>query len=393
MNSSGYEVDRRFRELVEISGDFAWEIDAAARFVFVSPRLVFGWPADNLLGKTVAEFLADPEQAGHFAATEPATVGEIRFRAADGGTVLLTLAARPVLGATGLWNGARGICRVRGAQDLTQTGTQIRDGVVGQVVRAVRDETQPESALTVALTALGLAVGAAGGAILRAGGDQGPRPAIIWGAKLPTAGLMAARHAIKDKDAAAATASGCQLAAHTVQYRREHKGAVVLWRRAEEPPFGDSDRALLGDVADHLGIVIAQIEARERIATMSRTDPLTTLTNRNAFFDEFARRLLRLDRGTQSAVLLYIDILNLKLVNDRYGPSTGDEGLVTLAGILRDHRARRLAPLTGTPEVPLTVSIGLAVFDPLRPETPVQLVARASADAAGNKMGNKLEAP
>jgi PAS domain-containing protein len=42
MNGSGYEVDRRFRELVEISGDFAWEIDAAARFVFVSPRLVFG---------------------------------------------------------------------------------------------------------------------------------------------------------------------------------------------------------------------------------------------------------------------------------------------------------------------------------------------------------------
>src|SRR3984957_2094948 len=192
MNSSGYEVDRRFRELVENSGGCAWEIDAAARFVFVSPRLVFGWPADNLLGKTVAEFLADPEQAGHFAATEPATVGETRFRAADGGTVLLTLAARPVLGATGLWNGARGICRVRGAQDLTQTGTQIRDGVVGQVVRAVRDETQPESALTVALTALGLAVGAAGGAILRAGGDQGTRPAIIWGATLPTAGPPAA---------------------------------------------------------------------------------------------------------------------------------------------------------------------------------------------------------
>ena len=428
MNGSGYEVDRRFRELVEISGDFAWEIDAAARFVFISPRLVFGWPADNLLGKTVAEFLADPEQARHFAATEPSTVGEIRFRAADGGTVLLTLAARPVLDATGLWNGALGICRVPGAQDLTQNGTHIRDGVVGQVVRAVRDETQPESALAAALTALGLAAGASGGAILRAGGDPRLRPAIAWGAKLPPAGLMAARQAIKDKDSAAATASGCQLAAHAVQYRRERKGAVVLWRRAEEPPFGDSDRALLGDVADHLGIVIAQIEARERIATMSRTDPLTTLTNRNAFFDEFARRLLRLDRGTQSAVLLYIDVLNLKLVNDRYGPSTGDEVLVTLAGILRDHTragdliaryggsqfvlwiegineqgarrrmlaiehgARRLAPLTGTPELPLSVSIGLAVFDPLRPETPVQLVARASADAARNKLGIKLEA-
>jgi len=134
---------------------------------------------------------------------------------------------------------------------------------------------------------------------------------------------------------------------------------------------------------------------------------------------------LRLDRGTQSAALLYIEVLNLKLVNDRLGPSAGDEALVTLAGILRDNTragdliaryggsqfvlwiegineqsarrrvlaiengARRLAALTGLPEQPLGVVVGVAAFDPLRPETPVQLVARSCADAADKMKPNK----
>ncbi len=419
MDDSGYGMEQRFRELVEIAGDFAWEIDASTRFIFASPRLVFGWPAENLLGKTIAEFLDDPDQAKLFAATEPATADEIRFRAADGGTILLALAARPVFGPGGVWSGARGICRVSGVQDLTQADQHIRDGLAGHVVRAVRDATQPESALTAALTALGLAIGASGGAILRAGGDPPLRTSITWGAKPPPAGLMMVRNAIQDKEAASVSAPACQLMVHAVHYRHELKGVVLLWRRAEEQPFGGLDRTFLGDVADHLGIVIAQIEARERITTLSRTDPLTTLTNRNAFFDEFARRLLRLDRGTQSAVLLYIEVLNLKLVNDRLGPSAGDEALVTLAGILRDNTragdliaryggsqfvlwiegineqgarrrmlaiengARRLAALTGSPEQPLGVAVGVAAFDPLRPETPVQLVSRSAADAAG----------
>jgi diguanylate cyclase (GGDEF)-like protein len=422
MDDNAYAAERRCRELMEIAGDFAWEIDAASRFVFVAPRLVFGWPADNLLGKPVSEFLADPSQARLFAVTEPAQAGDIRFRAADGAPILLGLAARPVFGASGLWNGARGICRVHGVQDLTQADRHIRDGLAGHVVRAVRDETQPESALNAALVALGLASGASGGAILRAGGDPPLKTAISWGIKPPPTALLTIRQALKEKESASAagmaSAASGHLAAHAVHYRHELKGAVALWRRPEDRVFGEFERTLLGDVADRLGIVIAQIEARERITTMSRTDPLTTLTNRNAFFDEFARRLLRLDRGTQSAVLLYIDVLNLKLVNDRHGPSSGDEALVTLAGILRDNTragdliaryggsqfvlwiegiseegarrrvlaietgARRLASLTGDPEQPLRVAVGAASFDPLRPETPVQLVARSAAAAA-----------
>ncbi|MGO9785714.1 MAG: hypothetical protein ACLPL5_02785, partial [Stellaceae bacterium] len=47
-----------------------------------------------------------------------------------------------------------------------------------------------------------------------------------------------------------------------------------------------------------------------------------------------------------------------------------------------ENGARRMAALTGTPEQPLGVAVGVAAFEPLRPETPVQLVSRSAADAA-----------
>jgi diguanylate cyclase (GGDEF)-like protein/PAS domain S-box-containing protein len=419
MDESGFGAERRYRDLVEMAGDFAWEIDATSRFIFASPRLVFGWAAQDLLGRRVADFLADPAASRHFAVSAPLSHPEIRFRGADGTIVGLSLSARPVFDLPGLWWGARGFARAHDAlgHELALNEARIRDSVLQHVVRAVRDENQPEETLAAALAALGLAIGAAGGAVLRLGAEAAKRPPITWGAKPPPAAIAAARTALAERDSASAHAAGCQLVAHRVHYHHEAKGVALLWRRVEEQSFADFDRALLGAAADHLGIVLAQIEARERINMLSRTDPLTTLTNRGAFFDEFARRMLRLDRGTQFAALLYIDVDNLKLVNDRHGPSAGDEALVSLAGILRDNTragdliarfggdefviwiegidergaarriaaiegaATRLASLSGSIERPFGIAVGLAMFNPLRPETPVQLIGRASAAA------------
>ncbi|HZB92938.1 MAG TPA: GGDEF domain-containing protein, partial [Stellaceae bacterium] len=50
------ESRRRYKDLVEISSDFAWETDAVGRFTFVSPRGALGWTAEALLGCSVADF-------------------------------------------------------------------------------------------------------------------------------------------------------------------------------------------------------------------------------------------------------------------------------------------------------------------------------------------------
>jgi len=59
------ESRQRYKDLVEISNDFAWETDAEGRFVFVSPRGALGYPATELVGRPAAELLLDAALAGH----------------------------------------------------------------------------------------------------------------------------------------------------------------------------------------------------------------------------------------------------------------------------------------------------------------------------------------
>jgi len=296
-----------------------------------------------------------------------------------------------------------------------------RDNVLRHVVRAIRDEPQPEGALTAILAALGLALDAAGGASLRHDSDGPLHVAASWGAKPPAAVLPAVRAGLERDGGVALAHRLAQIAAQPIVYRGEAKGALLLWRSAERAAFAAADCALLADVADHLGIVLAQVEARERIDHLSRTDHLTGLANRAAFFDEFTRRLSRLDRNRPAAALLYVDVANLRHVNAARGPDAGDAALLALSGLLRDHtrpgdliarfgggefvlwieridpagaRARaaalaaaaaRLAPFGGAAEPAFGVSVGVAPFEPARNETVMQLVLRAAADAARTK--------
>lgn len=69
-------------------------------------------------------------------------------------------------------------------------------------------------------------------------------------------------------------------------------------------------------------------------------DELTGLPNRGLFFDRLRQAMSLARRYKQSFALLYIDLNDFKLVNDRYGHGTGDEVLrhvaVRLFSMLRD---------------------------------------------------------
>src|SRR5579864_2318322 len=87
------ESRQRYKGLVEIFSECAWETDAAGRFVFVSAKGVLGWTADALLGKAAADFLADPGEANLFATHEALEAAD---RGADGGTACLAVSAVPL---------------------------------------------------------------------------------------------------------------------------------------------------------------------------------------------------------------------------------------------------------------------------------------------------------
>jgi diguanylate cyclase (GGDEF)-like protein/PAS domain S-box-containing protein len=421
------ESRQRYKDLVDISADFAWETDEAGRFTFVSPRGVLGWSADALAGRPAAEFLAEPGEHNVFAATVAVNDAEVWFRRADGGSARLGIIAAPLTDRAGKHRGARGIghdLTVTRARDAALAHAQLRDRLFTHVLRASRDEVEPEAALATAIKVIGLALGAAGGVVLRHVGGE-TAIAASWGEVTGTAAIDAARAVAAGADSVALTLGDRQLIGASARCRQAVEGAILLWRHSENGSFPDADRVLLADMADQLGVVIAQVAQHEHMLALSRTDPLTGLMNRRAFFEELERRLRRLAHGDGSAVLLYIDMDNFKLVNDRFGHRAGDEAIHALCHILREscrggdllarlggdefalwidglgHRAGSerarallvaagaLSKFSGDPARPLGISIGLAVVEPGLTETPEQLLARADAAMYRAKQGGK----
>jgi len=423
------ESRQRYKELVEISSDFAWETDAAGRFLFVSPRGALGWTAEELLGRVAADFLvdADEAQAAAFTTAAPLSDLDLWFRRADGEAACLGVVASPIPGK----GGARGVCR-----DLTETRARdqalaharLRDRLMSHLVRTIRDEIEPEKALNVAVSAVGLAVDATGGTILRRQVQDGAAlgEAASWGTALGPATLDTIGAALADGGSRQEIhTEGLHVLAFPTRYRQDANGGVVFWRSEESGGFPRADIQLLSEVADQLGVAIAQIVNHERILSLSRTDPMTGLLNRRAFFEELQRRVQRAGRGQLGAAFIYVDMDNFKLVNDNFGHPAGDSAILALCQILRDNSrsndlaarlggdefvlwmegidpvsatertealvkaSKVLGPMTGNPERPLGVSLGLALYDPRRPETLEQIVARADGAMYKAKQSGK----
>jgi diguanylate cyclase (GGDEF)-like protein len=147
----------------------------------------------------------------------------------------------------------------------------------------------------------------------------------------------------------------------------------------------------------------------QRLAT---TDSLTGLPNRRHFMEQLEYELARIKRFGKPASLLMLDLDHFKRVNDTYGHAAGDAvlrhfaelaqtslreidligrlggeefgvllpgttqpGAIELAERLRE--AVAAAPvMAGEHQIPVTVSIGIAEFDPTDPH-PDDILARA----------------
>jgi PAS domain S-box-containing protein len=77
---------RRYKDLVEISSDFAWETDRGGAFVFVSPRGALGYTAEQLVGRDASFILDDcgGDSPSPFVARRRTEQQQVWVRAADG---------------------------------------------------------------------------------------------------------------------------------------------------------------------------------------------------------------------------------------------------------------------------------------------------------------------
>ena len=107
----------------------------------------------------------------------------------------------------------------------------------------------------------------------------------------------------------------------------------------DEAPALPGPRAASPTLIDENALLRASLaEMRERLEeleTLADTDTLTPLPNRRRFLRELERVVSQSNRHGTPAAVLYIDLNNLKTVNDRHGHVAGDAALIHIARLLQ----------------------------------------------------------
>lgn len=425
LRSALVESRQRYKDLVEVSSDFYWETDPQGKFVFVSPRGGLGHASEDLIDRDGSEFVVDPEAFSPlpFVSERPLEDVEMWFMGKDEETACMLVSCVPLFreDENGReWSGTRGVCR-----DVTEerrseaalSRARHREQLLGYIVSSVRDELDPQNMLTAAATTTARALGVAGCRIYR---QTEPDKVLIAAEYGNTEELEELDESIRDlglqsevKPVEIGPWSTLAVATH---YRQEMNGAITIWRSAKGDPWEDDHLILIADIADQLGIANEQVTNHERIVALSRTDSMTGLLNRRAFFEEeLPRRASRLERSRESAALFYVDMDNFKLVNDTHGHQIGDDAIMFLRDMLIDFsrpgdviarlggdefamwldgissevaevraislikQSQPMLQFSGDDDHPLGISVGIAVYESDTHESIDDLLARADA--------------
>lgn len=433
------ESRQRYKDLVEASSDFAWETGSDGRFVFVTPKGALGYGADALIGRHPRELCVDEwgDLPLPFDTRRPVDQSELWLKGADGSMSCVVASAVPLYSPSGRWLGARGVCRditeqVMRSAELARV--RNRERLLSHIVHTLRNQLDAGEALRVATAETARALGADGCRIYRMGlcGDGvealevmedfcGEAPSELTSAAL----LPLLEQAAASDEPAGGSIGPFQLLASATEHQQALNGALVVWRADDAEPWDEEDRHLIAGVADHIGIAHAHLAYQERLRRLSERDGLTGLFNRRTFFERMGEQLERPDTGPSA--LLYVDLDNFKAVNDLHGHQQGDAVLKAIGTLLSggvrpgdlpgrlggdefvlwvgrtdEDSARVVAErllngiaglrhLSASPEKPLGLSIGIAVYHPGQGETVQDLTDRADTAmyaAKGRGKGN-----
>ncbi|MCC6720151.1 MAG: diguanylate cyclase [Acetobacteraceae bacterium] len=345
LNAALLESRQRWRELVVLTADIAFETDAQGRFVFITPDCPIGWSANLLIGQPAALLLADAAGLPGFDPFRPTERTRGRrawLRRPDGSPVCLTFSAAPILDDQGRITGARGIGQDITEQDMHEAqlaATLRRSQVVEHILGCMHKEVQAARMMKAALGALVTAMGAEGCVVIDLLGD-GVQASFLHQVGVPSAAVI---HTAMSLIEASPTELGDTMANDgrwvlvcPAQSSGTQTAALALWGSLGGRPWDADDRMLATSVNSIIRVIL-QHEAMQRdITEQARTDPLTGLLNRRAFLDEMGRRIERLGREGQPGTILFVDLDSFKALNDQCGHDVGDEALCLVADLLRD---------------------------------------------------------
>lgn len=331
---------QRWRDLVAIAADIAYETDEWGRFTFITPDPVLGWPTATLIGKPAELLLAGGIAFNPFNVTAPVRRRRAWLRRADGSVALMAFAAVPLTDAEGRIVGARGLGVDWSQYDdfAGRVSASLRRGeVLEHILWRMGQEVLAPRMMQAALDALVNVLGAEGAAVIDVQATDGARVVYRAGGGtdevLPvvTSRLSEATRPIEE-----VAENGQPILLAICHTRFGDKAGIVLWRLPEARGWDHEDKLLITSAASLIRMVLEHEAIQQEMARQARTDPLTGLLNRRAFLEEIVRHMERLDREGQPGTLLFADLDGFKPVNDRLGHEVGDQVLMRTASMLRD---------------------------------------------------------
>lgn len=421
----------RFRDLVDLMAELAWEVDSKGIFTYVAGATSFGYPPEALLGKRANDLVvrAPMDMAPYFEPRKPTADHEGRFRLGDGAVARVLFSAKPLFDTSGTWIGARGLCRDVTAERERQeqlAHLQQRDRMLARFLVNLREAHDVRTALSTSAREIAEAMKASGVLISQIDDDGTVDDAAQSGMALPERVYKLTReldHKNPPPLIRESTANAALLGA-TIRHGATLLGVIWLWRPASEGEWESGDLTLLSEITDHLGIALSEIGYQNRLRALSERDGLTGLLNRRTFMERLKDRL---DASTSSGALFYFDLDNFKAVNDTHGHQRGDQVIMQLAKMIQQRVGKaglagrvggdefvvwfegqtlgqiesladafvargnaELGPLSASADKPLGLSIGVVYLESIGSLTAQQLLEQADKAmyAAKNKGKN-----
>ncbi len=131
--------------------------------------------------------------------------------------------------------------------------------------------------------------------------------------------------------------SGADLSVHTIRFRLADFNQTEKWVGGKFmlawPKPGENSLRIKGVLQD----ITEAYHQEERIKHLALHDALTGLPNRLLLEDHMQLALAHAKRYGSRAGILFIDVDNFKQINDTYGHRTGDNLLISISKIMKEH--------------------------------------------------------
>lgn len=122
---------------------------------------------------------------------------------------------------------------------------------------------------------------------------------------------------------------------HTIVRQNERASGILALYRSDGP-FSMQEQRMLDILAGQIAIGLSNLNTQHEIRNLADTDDLTGIANRRYFRKQLNFEVERAKTYSIPLSLLMFDIDDFKIINDRYGHTTGDVVLSELCGTVRD---------------------------------------------------------